>query len=72
MHHSDEFSDVIRRRALELAMREVLNGLEELSLAVAYAHAAFPLHIASGGDESPAASQGSVIPFPLPRRVAAG
>ena len=68
MRHSEEFSDVIRRRALELAMREVLNGLEELSLAVAYAHAACPLRIEGGSDEPP---QGSVIPFPHARRAAA-
>ena len=49
-------------------MREVLNGLEELSLAVAYAHAACPLRIEGGSDEPP---QGSVIPFPHARRAAA-
>jgi hypothetical protein len=70
VHSSEEpLSDPAHRRALELAMREALGGMEELSLAVAYAHLDFSLPQVA--DAAPAHTA-AVIPFPRLRRAAAG
>lgn len=57
-------------------MRDVLDGMEELSLAVAYAHLDFSLPVvaekAGVGPVHAPACAAAVIPFPQPRRAAVG
>jgi hypothetical protein len=68
---SDDNPDRAALRALELAMREVLEGMKDFSLQVAYLHADFNLPVvdaddADGGCARPSAE---VIPFPRLRRA---
>lgn len=57
-------------------MRDVLDGMKELSLAVAYAHLDFSLPVvaekAGVGPVHAPACAAAVIPFPQPRRAAVG
>lgn len=71
MQTSDDNPDRAALRALELAMREVLEGMQELSLQVAYSHADFQLPILDGDGSKRSASRPSaeVIPFPRMRRA---
>jgi hypothetical protein len=66
---SDDNPDRAALLALELAMREVLEGMQELSLQVAYSHADSRVPIVP--DEPPARSRptAEVIPFPRLRRA---
>ena len=71
MQPNDDNPDRAAIRALEVAMREVLEGMEDFSLQVAYLHADFNLPIvdvdgADGGSPRPSAE---VIPFPRLRRA---
>lgn len=69
---TDDNPDRAALRALELAMREVLEGMEELTLQVAYAHADHPLPILdpAAADPAPPRPTADVIPFPRLRRAA--
>lgn len=69
MHTSDDNPDRAALLALELAMREVLEGMRELSLQVAYSHADSPVPVVT--DEPPPAARptAEVIPFPRLRRA---
>lgn len=71
MQTSDDNPDRAALRALELAMREVLEGMQELSLQVAYSHADFrvPLLDADGSEGSTTRPSAEVIPFPSLRRA---
>jgi hypothetical protein len=70
VHPNDDDPDRAALRALELAMREVLEGMEELSLQVAYSHADFQVPILEDAPErGPARRTAEVIPFPRLRRA---
>jgi hypothetical protein len=67
---SDDNPDRAALLALEIAMREVLEGMQELSLQVAYSHADFQLPILDddGSKKPTSRPSAEVIPFPrLPR-----
>lgn len=71
MQPTDDNPDRAALRALEIAMREVLEGMEDFSLQVAFLHADFPVPIVDGDeaeDRSPRPSA-EVIPFPRLRRA---
>jgi hypothetical protein len=69
VHTSDDNPDRAALLALELAMREVLEGMQELSLQVAYSHATSRVQVVT--DEAPPGPRptAEVIPFPRLRRA---
>ncbi len=71
MQPTDDNPDRAALLALEIAMREVLEGLQELSLQVAYSHADFRVPILDEDGSTRTASRPSaeVIPFPRLRRA---
>jgi hypothetical protein len=68
---SEDNPDRAALRALEIAMREVLEGMQELSLQVAYSHADFhiPTLDADGAELAKTRPSAEVIPFPRLRRA---
>ena len=74
MHPIDDNPDRAALRALEIAMREVLEGMQELSLQVAYSHADFrvPVLDADGPERPGPRPSAEVIPFPRLRRASGG
>ena len=71
MQPSDDNPDRAALLALELAMREVLEGMEELSLQVAYAHAdhRLPIVNTAAPDLNSPRPTAEVIPFPRLHRA---
>lgn len=71
MQPNDHDADRAALLALELAMREVLDGMAELSLQVAFAHADYrvPIADANGSADSTERPSAEVIPFPRLRRA---
>jgi hypothetical protein len=69
VHPSDDNPDRAALLALELAMREVLEGMQELSLQVAYAHADSRVPIVTDEASPGPRPTAEVIPFPRLRRV---
>jgi len=70
MHPSPDSDERFSQLVLELTMREVLGGLYELSLDVAYAHLDYTVEILlEHPQEDDVAPSAEIIPFPRLRRV---
>jgi hypothetical protein len=73
MHPSPDSDERFSQLVLELTMREVLGGLYELSLDVAYAHLDYTVEILLEHPQQDAVPPSAeIIPFPRRRRGAGG
>jgi hypothetical protein len=68
MQLPDDSDQRFRQLVLELTMREVMSGLYELSLDVAYAHLDYTVELVPDQPEA-APPLAEVIPFPKLRRA---